>query len=107
MLSRCFNIIEKQAKILNKRTGKGSEKIQIKNGNKIAEIKEPKDMMCQINMTMIKKISVMLADNGDKAKKTPALVRTPLPPLKPKKTLQLWPAIAAQPTPVLIQELTG
>ena len=97
ILDLCLNK-ERIARIDKKqKISKGSLKIIENNGRKIEEMTDANDTKPEIrkikshNITTHVTSQINFSIKTENAIKTPKLVATPLPPLKPKKIVQLWP----------------
>lgn len=81
--------------------GTGDLNIMQKTGNVIAADIEPTDICFVIHTATAKTAKAKAVGAGRKAIKTPAEVATPLPPLKFKNIVQIWPAIPAAATSIM------
>jgi len=69
---------------------------------------EPRDTNLLIQTVRMKTNKEIATGIGTSAIKTPADVATPLPPLKFKKTVKMWPKIAKSPVAIIIRsEVSG
>ena len=68
--------------------------MKITTGSRDAPTIDPRDTYLVLETIRINVINDNNTGKGCKARKTPAAVPTPFPPLKPAKTVHIWPQIA-------------